>query len=72
MRKEAGYEVDNHIKIGYVGADDVFTKFGCLIAKETLAGSVEAGELPEMDLKKEFKFGEEIFSIAIISEKLKP
>ncbi len=53
MRKEAGYEVDNHIRVGYVGAEEVFAKFGELIAKETLANSISAGELVEADLKKE-------------------
>jgi isoleucyl-tRNA synthetase len=53
MRKEAGYEVDNRIKVGYIGAEEVFAKFGELIAKETLANSISAGELAEADLKKE-------------------
>lgn len=65
MRKEAGYEVDNHINVSYIGANDVFSKFGELIARETLSNSLEAGELSETDLKKEFKFEKEIFSIAI-------
>ncbi|MFZ2188649.1 MAG: isoleucine--tRNA ligase [Candidatus Moraniibacteriota bacterium] len=53
MRKEAGYEVDNHIKIGHVGAEEVFAKFGELIAKETLANDISAGELAEADLQKD-------------------
>jgi len=65
MRKEAGYEVDDHIKVGYIGAEDVFARFGKLIIKETLANSMGVGKLPETDLKKEFKFEEKIFSIEI-------
>jgi len=65
MRKFAGYEVDNHISIGYVGASEVFAEFGELISRETLADKLELGELPEADLQKEFTFEGEIFSIAI-------
>ncbi len=53
MRKEAGYEVNNRIQIGYVGVQDVFAKFGDLIARETLANNISAGELVEADLQKE-------------------
>ena len=52
MRKEAGYEVDNRINVGYVGTEEVFAKFGDLIAKETLANTISAGELAEADLQK--------------------
>jgi len=53
MRKVAGYEVDNRINVGYVGEIEVFVKFSDLIAKETLANNISAGELAEADLKKE-------------------
>jgi isoleucyl-tRNA synthetase len=65
MRKEAGYEVDNRIKIGHTGQSEIFDKFGPLIAKETLADEIIKGELGNFDLKKEFKIGERaiLFSI---------
>jgi len=65
MRKEAGYEVDNHIKIGYVGGQEVFTKFGDLIAKETLANDISVGELAEADLQKEVLIDEVKYVIFI-------
>jgi isoleucyl-tRNA synthetase len=54
MRKEAGYEVDNRIKIGYDGWPEVFEKFGEIIAKETLADELNKEVLGEADLQKEF------------------
>lgn len=65
MRKEAGYEVDNHIQIGYVGVEEVFAKFGELIAKETLANNISAGELAEADLQKEVLIDEVKYIIFI-------
>ena len=65
MRKEAGYEVDNRIQVGYVGAEEVFAKFGDLIAKETLANGLAVGELAEADLQKEVLVGEEKYNIYI-------
>jgi len=65
MRKEAGYEVDNRIQVGYIGAEEVFAKFGELIAKETLANSISAGELAEPDLKKEVLIDDVKYAIFI-------
>jgi len=65
MRKEADYEVDNRIQVGYIGAEEVFTKFGELIAKETLANNISAGELVEADLKKEVLIDEVKYVIFI-------
>jgi len=65
MRKEAGYEVDNRIQVGYIGAEDVFTKFGDLIAKETLANNISAGELASADLQKEVLIDEVKYVIFI-------
>ncbi len=53
MRKEAGYEVDNRIIIGYNCQSVVFEKFGKLIAKETLATEIMKGKLEKADLEKE-------------------
>ncbi|MFZ2192830.1 MAG: isoleucine--tRNA ligase [Candidatus Moraniibacteriota bacterium] len=61
MRKEADYEVDNRIQVGHVGAEEVFSKFGDLISKETLATELIAGELAQFDLEKVFQIeGEEV------------
>jgi isoleucyl-tRNA synthetase len=56
MRKEAGYEVDNRIYVGYNGLSDVFEnpELGSLIAKETLANGILRGMVSEPDLVKEF------------------
>ncbi|MCX6764065.1 MAG: isoleucine--tRNA ligase [Candidatus Moranbacteria bacterium] len=55
MRKEAGFEVDNRIIVGYAGQSEVFAKFGDLIAKEVLANEIKKEKLKEFDLEKEFK-----------------
>jgi len=55
MRKEAGYEVENHISVQFEGMDEVFEKFSDLIAKETLADSIEKGAGEGFDLKKELE-----------------
>lgn len=52
MRKEAGYEVDNRIVLGYRGGEDVFGTFGDMIAKEVLANEVKNEILPDADLTK--------------------
>jgi isoleucyl-tRNA synthetase len=54
MRKEAGFEVDNRIKVGYAGGDEIFNKFGDLIAREVLADEIGSSSLLESDLEKEF------------------
>ena len=53
MRKQAGYEVDNRIKIWYAGMSEVFGEFGEMIAKETLADSISEGKNEEADLMNE-------------------
>jgi isoleucyl-tRNA synthetase len=66
MRKEAGYEVDNRIKVAYNGMFEVFEKFGNIIEKETLAKSLGNVEMEEnADLKKEFKIDGEFVQISI-------
>jgi len=65
MRKEAGYEVDNRIKVCYTGLLGVFDKFGQMIAKETLADSLNKGKLADADLEKEFKINGEKIKILI-------
>jgi isoleucyl-tRNA synthetase len=65
MRKEAGYEVDNRIKVVYNGMLVVFERFGDIIKKETLANSLDEGKMEEADLEKEFKIDEEELKISI-------
>lgn len=66
MRKEAGYEVDNRIKIWYAEKNPVFLKFGDLIARETLADQVLLKSSAEdIDLEKEIKIGEDVFAVSI-------
>lgn len=66
MRKEAGYEVDNRIKIWYAEENPVFLKFGDLIARETLADQVLLKSSAEdIDLEKEIKIGEDVFAVSI-------
>ena len=54
MRKEAGYEVDNRIHVGYEGMTGVFDKFGAMIQKEVLADNLKPGLLGGKDIEKEF------------------
>jgi isoleucyl-tRNA synthetase len=65
MRKEAGYEVDNRIVVGYNGMQAVFEKFGDLIAKETLANNISEKEVEDADLVKGFKIDNEEIAISI-------
>jgi len=65
MRKEAGYEVDNRIKVVYNGLSEVFERFGGLIQKEVLANSSEKGKIDNADLEKEFKIDKEVLKISI-------
>ncbi|KKU98527.1 MAG: Isoleucine-tRNA ligase, partial [Candidatus Wolfebacteria bacterium GW2011_GWE1_48_7] len=65
MRKEAGYEVDNRIKIWYNGLSEVFSGFGELISKETLADGLNEGKSADFDLEKEFEIEGEKLVIQI-------
>lgn len=60
MRKQAGYNVEERIVLGYIGMDAVFDQFGEeIIGKETLAVSVEKGDIEDADIKKEIHIDEE-------------
>jgi isoleucyl-tRNA synthetase len=52
LRKKAGYQVDNRIRLSYAGGSDIFEKFGNLIAKETLADEIFKGENKEADISE--------------------
>lgn len=54
MRKTADYEVDNRIKVGYEGMNEVFKKFGQMIQKEVLAEDIQALSLSKKDIEEEF------------------
>ncbi len=69
MRKQAGYEVDNRIRVWHSGMSEVFDnkELKDMIAKETLADEVllkEKGS-PKIDLEKEFEVDGESVVIAI-------
>lgn len=65
MRKEAGYEVDNRIKVCYAGMSEIFEKFGDTIKKEVLAEDLREGKLDEFDLEKEFNIEDGMLKIQI-------
>lgn len=65
MRKEAGYEVDDRISVGYDGAGEVFSKFGDLIQKEVLATTFAEKLIEPADLKKEFEIEGQKITITI-------
>jgi len=65
MRKEAGYEVDNHIQVCYSPKLEVFQKFGEMIAREVLADEFQTGKMEKADLEKEFDLEGKKFSISI-------
>ena len=47
MRKEAGFEVTDHIRISHQGSDrieDILNRFGGQVARDTLADEILAGE----------------------------
>ncbi len=61
MRKVAGYDVENRIEVFYRGMENVFSRFGEIIQKETLANKLENIENEKADLTKKFKIdGEKI------------
>lgn len=65
MRKEAGFEVDNRIKVCYSGLSEVFEKFGNLVAKETLAEAINSEKIANADLTKESEIDGEKIILAI-------
>jgi len=65
MRKEAGYEVDNRIQVGYSGESATFQKFRDMVSKEVLANELRKGEIEDADLEKEFEAENEQLKIYI-------
>lgn len=65
MRKEAGYEVENRIEVGFEGMDSVFEKFGKDIQKEVLADKITSELIAKPDLQKEFSVDGEKIKISI-------
>jgi isoleucyl-tRNA synthetase len=68
MRKEAGFEVDNRIEIGYISQSPVFSQFEKLIAKETLANKISEGRIEGFDINKTFEIASEQFEIFLRKE----
>ncbi len=52
LRKKAGFQVDNRIILSYQGGKKIFEEFGDLIARETLAEEVLAGENKEAEISE--------------------
>ncbi len=65
MRKEANYQLDDRIKVGYQGLNEVFEKFDDLIKHETLANSLSPEKLKKADLEKEIKIDEMVVKLWI-------
>lgn len=55
LRKEADFDVDNHIKLWYNGMSEIFSAQGALIAKETLSDAIVQGVAQEFDIQKKVK-----------------
>jgi isoleucyl-tRNA synthetase len=64
-RKEAGFQVDDHIKLYHKGGEKIFIKFGKEIGDEVLADEISlADKKPKkFDLDKKIKVGEEEIEI---------
>lgn len=54
MRKSAGFDIENRIKVGYEGAQDVFSAHGEMISREVLATELVSGTLENPDIEKTF------------------
>lgn len=68
-RKDAGYEVDDRIRVGYLGDESVFAHFGDLIAREVLATSLEKGKLDDFELERELEINQEKYQIFLKKNK---
>lgn len=58
LRKEAGFEVTDHIVIGFEGPDNIknaIKEFGNYIKNETLADDIKYEQLQEADISKELE-----------------
>lgn len=66
-RKEAGFEVDDRIEVGYVGFESVFgnRELKAMIAKEVLAESMENGAIENPDIRKESVIDGEKIAISV-------
>jgi isoleucyl-tRNA synthetase len=66
MRKEAGYEVTDHIAVYHYGNDklaDIFNRYGAQIAGDVLADSISAGQ--EGSYSKEWSINGETVTLSI-------
>lgn len=72
MRNQAGYDVENRIQLGYVGAEEIFQEFGeNMIMRETLAEKLIQGRLKNADCERVFPVngGEVLVTIKRIVKK---
>ena len=54
MRKEADYQLDDRIKVSYIGFNKIFSskELNKLIVKETLANTLSSEKFSNADLEK--------------------
>ncbi|MEI7890798.1 MAG: isoleucine--tRNA ligase [bacterium] len=65
LRKQAGYEVENRIKLWYVGMEGVFEQFSEIIKAEILADDVINSTNNEADIMKEISIDGSLIIIAL-------
>ncbi len=65
MRKEADYQLDDRIQVGYQGFDEVFDKFSDLISHETLTDKLIAEKLEDNNLEKEVNIDDKTIILTV-------
>jgi isoleucyl-tRNA synthetase len=64
-RKKAKFNVEDRIALGYVGKEEVFTKFETEIAREVLATTVQQGALTDAEYQETVTLDGEEFTLSI-------
>jgi len=64
-RKKAGFNIEDKIKLGYVGKEEIFNRFGYAISKEVLAEEIYNKEIENSDFSFEIKLQEEKIKITL-------
>jgi isoleucyl-tRNA synthetase len=64
-RKKAGYEIGDRIIIGYAGLEEVFSEFGNMIKKETLAKSLDSTLFTDGDIQAKFEIDNQTLELTI-------
>jgi isoleucyl-tRNA synthetase len=67
MRKEADYQLDDRIKVSYVGFNEIFSskELNALIIKETLADTLSSEKLSSADLEKTVSIDNDDLTLAL-------